>query len=117
MPKVIILAIIQSILLVAGQVALKFALAQMLPFGWNREFWTSLLRNIPFAVCGLLFAGSAILWMYIVKHWPLSTAYPMISLSYAFGMIAAIVFFHEYVSPMKWVGVLLIIIGCVLIAR
>jgi drug/metabolite transporter (DMT)-like permease len=32
-------------------------------------------------------------------------------------MIAAIVFFHEQVSPMKWVGVAFIMAGCFLIAK
>ena len=44
-------------------------------------------------------------------------AYPMVSLSYVFGMIAAIVFFHEPVSYVKWLGVLLIMAGCYFIAK
>ena len=43
--------------------------------------------------------------------------YPMISLSYVMGMIAAICFFHEEVSIEKWIGVLLIMGGCILIAK
>ena len=43
--------------------------------------------------------------------------YPMISLSYVFGMVAAIVFFHEQVSLTRWVGVFCIIMGCCLIAK
>ena len=80
-------------------------------------FWCSLLLNWQFACSGLLFGSSSILWMYIVKHYPLSVAYPMISLSYVFGLLAAILFFHESVSVMKWVGVSLIILGCCLIAK
>lgn len=55
--------------------------------------------------------------MYIIKHYPLSVAYPMISLSYVFGMLAAVVCFHEDVSLSKWIGVAFIIIGCCLIAK
>jgi undecaprenyl phosphate-alpha-L-ara4N flippase subunit ArnE len=44
-------------------------------------------------------------------------AYPMISLSYVFGMLAAIVFFHEEVPLVRWAGVALIMLGCVLIAK
>ncbi len=32
-------------------------------------------------------------------------------------MIAAIVFFHEDVDMVKWIGVLLIMAGCYLIAK
>ena len=115
--RVIILAIIQSALLAGGQVFLKFALMKMHPFGWTKDFWLSLLLNWQFACCGLFFGSSSVLWMYIVKHYPLSVAYPMISLSYVFGLFAAILFFHESVSAVKWMGVFLIIIGCCLIAK
>lgn len=115
--RVVVLAIAQSALLACGQVFLKFGLERMLPFGWTRAFWSSALLNWPFALSGLLFGGSSVLWMYIVKHYPLSVAYPMISLSYVFGLLAAIVFFHESVEAYKWVGVALIIGGCCLIAR
>lgn len=112
-----ILAVVQSILLAGGQVFLKVALARMLPFGWTKAFWFNLLVNWPFACTGILFGASSILWMYIVKHYPLSVAYPMISLSYVFGMLAAVLFFHESVSLTKWIGVALIMLGCCLIAK
>ncbi len=115
--RIVLLSVIQSILLSGGQVFLKFALQRMLPFGWTRSFWQSVLLNWQFAASGIMFGSSSILWMYIVKHYPLSVAYPMISLSYVFGMIAAMVFFHEEVSALKWAGIALIMIGCCLIAK
>jgi undecaprenyl phosphate-alpha-L-ara4N flippase subunit ArnE len=44
-------------------------------------------------------------------------AYPMVSLSYVFGMFAAMIFFHEEISVIKWIGVACIVVGCTLIAR
>jgi len=38
-------------------------------------------------------------------------------MSYVFGMVAAILFFHEEVSLQKWCGVACIVLGCALIAR
>lgn len=111
------LALLQSALLALGQVMLKFALQHMEPFGWNREFWVSVFANWQFAVCGLCFGSGSLLWMYIVKHFPLSMAYPMVSLSYVFGLLAAVIFFHENVDLAKWIGVLLIMIGCYIIAK
>lgn len=110
-------AIVQSLLLCAAQVLLKFALARMEPFGWNCDFFRSLLVNWQLAACGLTFVAASVLWMYMVKVFPFSQVYPMVSLSYVFGMIAAIVFFQESVSATKWAGVALIMAGCVLIAK
>ena len=115
--KIIPYAILQSALLCGGQVFLKFALTRMPTFGWNKDFWWSLLTNWQFAVCGLLFALASLLWMYIVKYFPFSMAYPMVSLGFVFGMLAAIFFFHEEVSMIKWIGVICIIVGCFLIAK
>lgn len=111
------LAIIQSLLLAAGQVFLKLSLSRMEPFGWNWEFFKSVLLNWQFALCGILSAAGTVLWFYIIKRFPFSMAYPLASLSFVFGMIAAILVFHEEVSLVRWLGVLLIMAGCYLIAR
>ena len=116
MYKVIPLTILQCLFLTGGQVLLKFALTRKAPFGWNRAFWSSVLLNWQFAACGLCFLIASLLWMYIVKTFPFSVAYPMVSMSFVIGMIAAVVFFHEQVSWTKWVGVLLIVAGCLFIA-
>ncbi len=115
--NLLLLTLIQSILLVLGQVTLKFAMLRMEPFSWQSYFWKSLLVNWQFALCGIFFTAAGLLWAYILKHFPLSQAYPLISLSYVLGMIAAIIFFHEHVDATKWIGVALIVAGCILIAR
>ena len=112
-----VLAIIQSLLLAGGQVLLKFGLARMLPFSMSWDFWKSVFVNWQFAACGLCYGAGSVLWFYIIKNYPFSMAYPLVSLSYVFGMIAAIVFFNESVDLMKWIGVLLIMLGCYFIAR
>lgn len=113
----LVLAVIQSLLLTGGQVLLKFALGRMLPFAMTLDFWKSVFMNWQFAACGLCYGAGSLLWFYIVKNYPFSMAYPLVSLSYVFGMIAAIVFFHETVDVWKWIGVLLIMAGCYFIAR
>ena len=87
--KLLPLSLLQCILLAAGQVWLKFALQKMLPFGWNRAFWWSLFGNWQFAACGLCFGAASLLWMYILKNFPLSMAYPLLSLSYVIAMFSA----------------------------
>lgn len=115
--KLLFLAIIQSLLLSGGQVLLKFALGRMLPFSMTLDFWRSVFVNWQFAACGLCYGTGSLLWLYIVKNFPFSMAYPLVSLSYVFGMIAAMVFFNEPINPAKWAGVLLIMLGCFLIVR
>ena len=115
--RLLLISILQSLLLCGGQVLLKFALQRMGTFTWTCDFVTRNLTNWWLLACGLCYACSTALWLYIVRTFPFSMAYPMISLSYVFGMFAAIVFFHEEVPLVRWVGVLFILAGCVLIAR
>lgn len=115
--KLLLLAIVQSMLLAGGQVLLKFALGRMLPFAWSVEFWRSVFVNWQFATCGACYGLGSLLWFHIIKNYPFSMAYPLVSLSYVFGMVAAMVFFNEPVSLTKWLGVLCIMFGCYLIAR
>lgn len=110
------LALLQSLLLCLGQVFVKLAMAGFNGFSWTWKFFCSQLTNWWWLACGVSFGGATVLWMYILKHYPFSIAYPLSCLSYAFGMIAAIVIFHEQVSWTQWLGVVLIMAGCALIA-
>lgn len=115
--RLLTLSVAQSLLLSGGQVLLKFALEKMGSFEWTWAFFGRLLVNWWFLGCGLCYAGGTVLWMYILKRFPFSMAYPMISLSYVFGMLAAIFIFHENIPATRWIGVFLIISGCVFIAK
>lgn len=113
----LLLALVQSSLLAGGQVLLKFALNRMLPFSWSLAFWKSVFVNWQFAACGVCYGAGSLLWFHIIKNYPFSMAYPLVSLSYVLGMVAAIVFFHESVEWTKWLGVILIMGGCYFIAK
>jgi len=114
--RLIIISIIQSVLLCSGQVFLKIALSRMGDFAWSTTFFVRQLTNWWWLGCGFCYTAATILWFYIIKTFPFSMAYPMISLSYVFGMFAAILFFNEQVPLQRWLGVLLIITGCFLIS-
>lgn len=112
-----LLAVIQSLLLCSGQIFLKFALQKMGCFAFTTSFFCHQLTNWWFLACGLCYLAASVLWMYIVKNFPFSMAYPMVSLSYVFGMVAAMLVFHEAIPATRWFGVALIILGCLLVAR
>lgn len=115
--KLLPIAILQCLLLSSGQVFMKFGLTKAGDFSWTTEYFGRLFINWQFITCGICYGASSILWMYIIKHFPFSMAYPMVSLSYVFGMFAAIIFFKEEVPVIRWVGVLLILTGCTFVAK
>jgi drug/metabolite transporter (DMT)-like permease len=71
----------------------------------------------PVVFTGFLFYGmSSVLWLMILKKVPLSTAYPMISLSYVFVVALSTVLFRERPNLAATApGLFLIIVGVTLI--
>ena len=84
-------------------------------FTW--AFFVSQLANWWWLACGAAFTAAALLWMYILRHWSFSLAYPLSSLAYIFGMIAAMLVFHEHIAWTQWVGILFIMAGCYLVVH
>ncbi len=115
--KLIPLSVVQAVFLCGGQVLLKLALNRMGDFSRTWKFFAAQLTNWWFLGCGISFAAATVLWLYILRHYPFGIAYPLSCLSYLFGLIAALLIFHETVTASQWVGVLLIMAGCALIAR
>lgn len=115
--KVIVNTILISILLSGSQIFLKLAVGKILPFAWTRRFWASIVLNWQLGVSGLCIGSATLLWLWCLKKYPLSVVYPLLSLSYVIGIIAGMSVFHETVGALKWVGVVFIIIGCLLIAK
>jgi drug/metabolite transporter (DMT)-like permease len=117
MLRLIIISVIQSFFLAGGQVCLKFAMQKMESFSFTWRYFGALLTNWYLLATGICMGIATVLWFYILKHFELSKAYPMISISYVFGMLAAIYIFHETVPITRWIGVFCIIVGVCLITK
>ena len=117
MLKLVGLAIVQSFFLMLSQVFLKLAVTQFGPFQFTFSYIKSIFGNIYLILSGIAVAGAISLWVYILKHYPFSIAYPLGSISYIFGLIAAIVIFHEQVSAFRWLGVCIIIVGIYFVTK
>ena len=117
MLKLVLLVTFQSSLLTASQVFLKIALNSFGKFQWSLAFFKNVFTNLPFALCGISIATSTIIWMYVLKKYEFSLAYPLISISYVFAMLAAYFIFHEPIVWTRWLGVAIIIIGVILVVQ
>ena len=116
--RLLILSVLQSFLLAGGQVSLKLAMMRVPDkFTWTWECIKAYIIDYWFAFTGVFFAAATILWMYILKNFPFGESYPLTSLAYVFGMLAAVVIFKEPASWDKWIGVVLILLGAFLLIR
>lgn len=113
-----LLVLLQSAMMVGGQVLLKLGLERMGDFSWT---WTCirtgvLLNGWMWGAVGLLVAAN-LFWLYLLKFYPYSVAYPLTSIGFVLALLSGMWVFHETVNPLQWLGVILVMVGCYFIVR
>lgn len=101
------------ILVTVAQLSLKYAMQLWPPHG-NSELVPFLL---PLAAGLACYALSVACWLLTLRHLPLNLAYPLLSLSYLLVYVGAVWLpvFDEVFSGRRFVGVVLLIAGIVLV--
>jgi len=117
MIRLIIIAILQSFFLAGGQVFLKLSMDKLGAFSWTWEWLRKALINWQLACCGASFILAMLLYFDMLKKYEFSIAYPVTSISYIFGMVAALLVFHETIPFTRWIGVVLIVFGVYFIVK
>lgn len=117
MLKLIGLIIGQSVLLVAAQTFLKIAVQLFGSFSWSWRFFKTVFTTWQFAVSGVCALLAMLTWMYVLKHYKFSIAYPLLGISYLIGLFSAYFFLHEAIPLTRWIGVIIIIIGVYFVAK
>lgn len=110
----VLLNAIAQLLLKAGTNTVghfEFSMANALPVGWK-------LATEPHIVGGLAcYVISVVVWIMALSRVEVSIAYPMLSVGYVVNAIAAWYLFGESVTPMRLVGIGVIILGVFIVAR
>jgi len=89
---------------------LNVSLSTLLPTAFN-------LFRSPFILGGFVFVFvGALFWLTVLSRWPLSLAYPLLSISYIIGIALAVILLNEKVSWVQVLGVLVIVVGVTLVS-
>jgi drug/metabolite transporter (DMT)-like permease len=97
----------------AGQVLLKLSAQQVQP---GASLWT--LATNPLLASGVaLYGALGVLWIIILQHLPLNTAYPFVALSFAITPLLAWVVLGEKPGSVYFLGIALICTGVALTQR
>jgi multidrug transporter EmrE-like cation transporter len=105
---------------IAGQLILKSAMDSVGRIG-SREVsnpGATITRAIkePKLWLGLvLFGVSALFWLVVLSRVPLSVAYPFVGISYVLIVLFARFFLDEHVPLSRWIGVLVVALGIVIV--
>jgi multidrug transporter EmrE-like cation transporter len=106
---------------VLGQLALKHGMNQVGKLSVELSlFIPQMMKSFmnPFVFVGfVLYFFSALVWLMVLSRFPLSYAYPMLSVSYVAVVLLSGILFHETVSPVRWLGILIICAGVVVLSR
>ncbi len=105
----------------AAQLALKagtnrigefaFALDNIVPIGAR-------LASSPYILAGVgCYVVSLVVWILGLSRVPVSIAYPMLSIGYVVNALAAWYLLGEAVTPMRLVGIGIIVLGVFIVAR
>ncbi len=112
--KIIILAIINSLLMATGQILWKLGVSNTIIESLND---LAQLIISPFVLLGLFVYGvTTLLWLYILNQAPLSYVYPIQSLAFVFILFASFFIFHESIPYTRWIGVFVICIGVYIVS-
>jgi|FLYL01.1.fsa_nt_gi multidrug transporter EmrE-like cation transporter len=121
-PRGLWLVILSSLCTVVANLMMREGILRngsfMLSLQTLRSQIFSLTRQ-PLFVLGVVFYGlAALIWFDVLSRENLSASYPLlVSLTFVLVTVGAIVFFHEQISWQKVVGLGIILLGIVLVAR
>ncbi len=103
-----------QLLLKAGTNAVghfAFERGNIIPVGWQ-------LATQPHIFTGLVcYVVSVIVWIMALSRVEVSVAYPMLSIGYVVNALAAWYLFGEALTPMRLIGIGIIVFGVFIVAR
>ncbi len=117
---IILLILTLCALISLGQVFLKTGLekfGKLTPSDFFSRKIVEMIKEKNLVLGVVLYAISTLLWLIILSRAELSFAYPLVALSYLFGVIFAKIFLGESISLLRWVGAIIIILGVFFILK
>ena len=118
--KLVLYMIVVSGMLAGGQVLIKIGLDKVGGFSGSSSILYQFVKifSSAWVLGGIAMIGSQmLLWFWILAKYDLTKAYPLISMSYIFGLIFAVLFLKEQPAALRILGTMLIVLGVILVAK
>ena len=108
---------VQSLFLISSQIMLKIGVGRLKDEVINFRYFLHLIIS-PWVFSSIFLMGIAAgIWVLVLRNYDFSQAYPLVSISYIFALIASVFIFGEEVPVIRWIGVLIIILGVFLVVK
>jgi drug/metabolite transporter (DMT)-like permease len=121
MLRVVIAMIVASAATAGGQVLIRKGMQELgaletyAPLEVLAYFWHALTN--PYVIVGTIFNGIFYFLLIASLSWAdVTVAVPFTAMEYAFAAILAVTILQEVVPPMRWMGIVLVIVGVLLVS-
>ena len=122
---------IRLLILVAASVSLSAAAQILMKLGMSRPevraalngsahaivAVVSAMATLPVALGLAAYAGSAVIWLFVLSRLDVSVAYPFVGLGFALVTFFGVLLFDEPLTVTRVMGTALVIAGVVLLGR
>ena len=109
--------VLEVIFVTASEVLLKVGASETRRVeGWE---WTGLmsLASIWIWVAIVLVILSFLCWIYVLRHIPLSIAFPLSNVVHVLVPLSCWIFLGEHISAVRWCGIGIVIFGLAVVAQ
>jgi drug/metabolite transporter (DMT)-like permease len=60
---------------------------------------------------------SLVSWLYVLRHVPLSIAFPLSNVVHVLVPLGSWIFLGERINPLRWCGISLVLVGLIIVAK
>ncbi len=109
--------VLEAIFVTASEVLLKVGASETRRVeGWE---WTGLmsLASIWIWLAIVFVILSFICWIYVLRHIPLSIAFPLSNVVHVLVPLSCWIFLGEHISETRWCGIAIVVFGIAVVAR
>ena len=109
--------VLEAIFVTASEVLLKVGASETRRVeGWE---WTGLmsLASIWIWVAIVFLILSFVCWIYVLRHIPLSVAFPLSNVVHVLVPLSCWIFLGEHISETRWCGIAIVVFGIAVVAR
>ena len=120
MVSIIIMVLAITLMLSFAQVNIKKGLNNIGKLEIKEIFSSklpSIISNSNIQIGMVLYAIATWLWLVALSKSELSFVYPLVALSYVFGVLFAKIYFNETITWIRWIGIFVIVLGVFLITK
>jgi drug/metabolite transporter (DMT)-like permease len=109
---------LNALIVTASEIFLKLGARETagLTRSWNWTGITGLLSGWTWL--GIVFVIlSLVSWLYILRHVPLSIAFPLSNVVHVLVPLASWIFLGELIGTKRWWGITMVLIGLIVVAK